>query len=102
MAMSDVKAAGADQEHLRFMRLRSSYAARRSLTIGKLPPESTMKIYDLVVELLRPVGWLAARGAKTGGTVELNLPEMGVCGHWAFARLKTQASLPCPDLNGPN
>jgi RHS repeat-associated protein len=49
------------------------------------------------VVLLRPVSWLAARGARAGGTLEIAVPECGIDGH---AELLSIA--PCPPIKPGN
>ena len=43
--------------------------------------------------MLRSVDWLAAEGAEVGGTVYLDMPEMGVQG-----RARVAAVEPCPPI----
>jgi RHS repeat-associated protein len=47
------------------------------------------------IELLRPLAWLEAVGARVGGEIELDLPEMGL--HDAA---KVLAIRPCPESEG--
>ncbi len=48
---------------------------------------------DLEIVLLRPLWWVEAAGARAGGTVDLDLPEMGAVG---TARVVSVG--PCPPL----
>lgn len=47
----------------------------------------------LHVDLIRPEEWLVEHGARTGGTVELDLPEMGAQGVASVV-----AVMPCPEI----